>query len=127
MTLLLVCICIFIHTCTCITINYSFVLHSLREKLKLKEPYEDLCLPLIDDVIHPEKTVRKAAAKALERTISCHPEFITTTIQQLKEKYEEKLFVRMMVLINNTIIKTVPIFICSLLINVDIIGSPCRK
>ena len=38
--------------------------------------------------------VRKAAAKALEKTISCHPEFITSTIQQLKEKYEEKLYVR---------------------------------
>uniref|UniRef100_A0A8W8K250 TOG domain-containing protein n=2 Tax=Magallana gigas TaxID=29159 RepID=A0A8W8K250_MAGGI len=72
--------------------NIRQIAEILREKLKLKEPYEDLCLPLIDDVIHPEKTVRKAAAKALERTISCHPEFITTTIQQLKEKYEEKLF-----------------------------------
>lgn len=107
MTLLLVCVCTIIHTCTCITISSFFVLRSLREKLQLEEPYEDLCLPLIDDVIHPEKTVRKAAAKALEKTISCHPEFITTTIQQLKEKYEEKLFVRMRVLINNTIIKTV--------------------
>nr|XP_022338883.1 eIF-2-alpha kinase activator GCN1-like [Crassostrea virginica] len=72
--------------------NIRLLAENLREQLQLEEPYEDLCLPLIDDVIHPEMIVRKAAAKALEKTISCHPEFITSTIQQLKEKYEEKLY-----------------------------------
>lgn len=65
----------------------------LREKLNLEEPYEDMCTPLATDVVYPEETIQKAAAKALHKTLSHHPEYITATIAELKEKYNEKLYV----------------------------------
>ncbi|XP_071180493.1 stalled ribosome sensor GCN1-like [Mytilus edulis] len=64
----------------------------LREKLNLEEPYEDMCTPLASDVVYPEETIQKAAAKALHKTLSHHPEYITATIAELKEKYNEKLY-----------------------------------
>lgn len=52
-----------------------------------------MCTPLTDDIVHPEETIQKAAAKALHKTLECHQEYVTPTIEQLKIKYEEKLFV----------------------------------
>ena len=65
----------------------------LREKLALEEPYEDMCTLLADDVVFPEETIQKSAAKALHKTLSHHPDYITATIAELKDKYQEKLYV----------------------------------
>ena len=62
--------------------------------LDLEEPYEDMCSPLVDDVIDDEEIVRKAAAETLAIALNHHQEYITPVIDQLLQKYEEKSEVR---------------------------------
>lgn len=64
---------------------------SLRETLGLDEPFEEMCCPLVDDIIHPEEIVRSAAAETLAKTLQCHRSYITATIEQLLASYEKKL------------------------------------
>lgn len=64
---------------------------SLREDLDLDEPYEEMCSPLVDDVIHPEDTIRRAAAECLAKALTCHPEYIDAIIEQLMQNYKKKL------------------------------------
>ena len=59
----------------------------------LEEPYEDMCTPLTEDVVFPEETIQRAAAKALHKTLSCNPNFVTAVMSELKEKYQDKLYV----------------------------------
>lgn len=73
--------------------NVQKLANELREKLTLEEPYEDMCTPLADDVVFPEETIQKSAAKALHKTLSHHPDYITATIAELKDKYQETLYV----------------------------------
>ncbi|XP_069136043.1 stalled ribosome sensor GCN1-like [Argopecten irradians] len=72
--------------------NVKMLAEKLLEDLMLEEPYEDMAGPLIDDVISSEEVVRLAASKALEKTLECHNDYVTATIEQLKGKYEEKLY-----------------------------------
>ncbi|KAH3713795.1 hypothetical protein DPMN_073597 [Dreissena polymorpha] len=71
--------------------NVRSLAESLREDLFLEEPYEDMCLKLVDDVTHPEEIVCRAAAKCLADCLQCHGKHIVTTIQLLLVRYEEKL------------------------------------
>ena len=63
---------------------------SLLTSLDLEEPYEDMCSPLVDDVIDNEEIIRKAAAETLATALKHHQEYITTIIDLLLQKYEEK-------------------------------------
>ena len=66
----------------------------MREGLDIEEPFEDMCTPLVNDVIHPEEIVRKAAAQCLAKTLECHTEYIDATIDMLLQKYDDKLEVK---------------------------------
>lgn len=57
----------------------------------LEEPFEEMCSPLVEDVIHPEEIVRKAAAPCLARTLECHTEYIVPTLELLLENYDKQL------------------------------------
>ena len=63
---------------------------SLLTSLDLEEPYEDMCSPLVDDVIDNEEIIRKASADTLATALKHHQEYITTIIDLLLQKYEEK-------------------------------------
>ena len=63
---------------------------SLLTSLDLEEPYEDMCSPLVDDVIDSEEIIRKAAAETLATALKHHQEYITTIIDLLLQKNEEK-------------------------------------
>ena len=49
-----------------------------------------MCSPLVDDVIDNEEIIRKAAAETLATALKHHQEYITTIIDLLLQKYEEK-------------------------------------
>ena len=49
-----------------------------------------MCSPLVEDVIHDEEIVSKAAAETLAETLKHHGEYIAAIIDQLLQKYEEK-------------------------------------
>ncbi|XP_060079689.1 stalled ribosome sensor GCN1-like [Ylistrum balloti] len=72
--------------------NVKMLGEKILQELMLDEPYEDMAGPLIDDVISSEEVVRLAASKALEKTLECHSDYVTATIEQLKTKYEDKLY-----------------------------------
>lgn len=72
----------------------SCICFSLLVSLDLEEPYEDMCSPLVEDVIHDEEIIRQAAAEALAATLNHHREYVTPIIDQLLQKYEEKYQVR---------------------------------
>jgi len=69
------------------------LVYRLRVELYLEEPYEEMCNPLIEDVVSDEDVIRQAAAKALEKTLEVHKDNINITMMMLKEKYEAKLYV----------------------------------
>ena len=50
-------------------------------------------MPLIEDVAHPEDIVRRSAAKALEKTLSCNADSLPAALQELISRYEDKLYV----------------------------------
>ncbi|XP_067680434.1 stalled ribosome sensor GCN1-like [Haliotis asinina] len=64
----------------------------LKEDLDLEEPCEELSTALVEDVIHDEAVIRRAAAETLAQVLGVHQELIPATIQLLLQKYEDKLF-----------------------------------
>lgn len=64
----------------------------LEEKLGLTSPPVELCTDLIEDVIHHEENVRKAASSALAKVLVCHRNQVESVLYELLNKYEEKLF-----------------------------------
>ena len=62
-----------------------------------------MCNPLVDDIIHDEEIVRQAAAEALAATLDQHHEYITPTIDQLMQKYEEKSEVKYFIISNMSV------------------------
>jgi hypothetical protein len=93
-----VCVCVFVCVCVCvcdplIVLCVCVCVCRLREDLLLEEPYEEMCDPLIQDVVHSEEVIRKAAADTLAKTLTHNPGFLPATLAQLLDKYQEKLYV----------------------------------
>ena len=68
-----------------------FLPDSLLEDLDLEEPYEEMCSPLVEDVIHPEEIVRKAASPCLAKAVGEHPTYVVPTVELLLDNYDKKL------------------------------------
>lgn len=64
---------------------------SLLEDLDLDEPFEEMCSPLVEDVIHPEEIVRKASAQCLAKSLECNENYVVPTLELLLENYDKKL------------------------------------
>ncbi|KAL4223498.1 eIF-2-alpha kinase activator GCN1 [Mactra antiquata] len=71
--------------------NVRTIAEGLKTALGIEEPYEDTCVHLVDDVIHPEGIIRKAAAECLAKTLQYHSDYIESTIDLLLQNYDKKL------------------------------------
>ena len=54
----------------------------------------ELCMMLVDEVVHKEQVVREAAAAAIANAIECHPDYVEAVLQELLDVYDAKLYVR---------------------------------
>ena len=52
-----------------------------------------MCPLLVQDVVHEEEALRQAAADALAAAVNSHPEHVHQCMLELRELYEDKLYV----------------------------------
>ncbi|XP_029653142.1 eIF-2-alpha kinase activator GCN1 [Octopus sinensis] len=64
----------------------------LETKLKIQNPPPKMVTTLIEDVIHPEESVRQAAASTVAAVLQLHKKQVAPMMHQLLDKYGEKLF-----------------------------------
>ena len=53
----------------------------------------ELCMLLVDDIIHVQEVVRQASSEALAKIIDEYQDYLPAVLQVLLEKYNEKLYV----------------------------------